>query len=169
MHVAAPCLCDLQPSHSHPAHMQRTRTHTHTHVHNSFPGQVQVLACMHICRHELGRAHVLQVHWFGIMNSLLVVLVMATIVAMILFRTVLKDLAKYEQLVVEVGSACALCCACALGSERAQTSLPGVRLFVLAPAQQPAHEASELKACSNSSTCVRAFALAHGCRATALT
>ena len=43
-----------------------------------------------------------QVHWFSIMNSLLVVLVMATIVAMILFRTVRRDLAKYEQLVVEV-------------------------------------------------------------------
>jgi len=45
-----------------------------------------------------------KVHWFSIMNSLLVVLVMATIVAMILFRTVRRDLAKYEQLVVEGNS-----------------------------------------------------------------
>jgi len=37
------------------------------------------------------------------MNSLLVVLVMSSFVAMILFRTVRRDLAKYEQLVVEVG------------------------------------------------------------------
>lgn len=42
-----------------------------------------------------------QVHWFSIVNSLLVVLVMATIVAMILVRTVRRDLAKYEALVVD--------------------------------------------------------------------
>uniref|UniRef100_A0A383W4V4 Transmembrane 9 superfamily member n=1 Tax=Tetradesmus obliquus TaxID=3088 RepID=A0A383W4V4_TETOB len=45
-----------------------------------------------------------KVHWFSIMNSLLIVLVMATLVAMILIRTVRRDLAKYEQLVVD-GSA----------------------------------------------------------------
>lgn len=48
--------------------------------------------------------HAPQVHWFSIMNSLLVVLVMASVVAMILFRTVRRDLAKYEALVVEGGS-----------------------------------------------------------------
>jgi len=41
------------------------------------------------------------VHWFSIMNSLLIVLVMATLVAMILIRTVRRDLAKYEQLVAD--------------------------------------------------------------------
>jgi hypothetical protein len=35
-----------------------------------------------------------QVHWFSIMNSLLVVLVMAGVVALILVRTVRRDLAK---------------------------------------------------------------------------
>ena len=42
-------------------------------------------------------------HWFSIVNSLLVVLVMASIVAMILVRTVRRDLAKYEALVVDSG------------------------------------------------------------------
>lgn len=45
-----------------------------------------------------------KVHWFSIMNSMLIVLVMATLVAMILIRTVRRDLAKYEQLMVD-GSA----------------------------------------------------------------
>jgi hypothetical protein len=56
------------------------------------------------------------------MNSLLVVLVMATIVAMILFRTVRKDLAKYEQLVMEVSvcvrvcvGVCVCVCVCVCG------------------------------------------------------
>ncbi|PNW74488.1 hypothetical protein CHLRE_12g494350v5 [Chlamydomonas reinhardtii] len=44
-----------------------------------------------------------KVHWFSIVNSLLVVLVMATIVGMILVRTVRRDLQKYEALVVEGG------------------------------------------------------------------
>ncbi len=35
------------------------------------------------------------------MNSILVVLVMAVVVALILMRTVRKDLAKYEELLVE--------------------------------------------------------------------
>lgn len=42
-----------------------------------------------------------QVHWFGIMNSVIVVLVMATLVALILIRTVRKDLTKYEQLMMD--------------------------------------------------------------------
>lgn len=42
-----------------------------------------------------------KVHWFSILNSLLIVLVMATLVAMILIRTIRRDLARYEQLVVE--------------------------------------------------------------------
>ncbi|EFJ42043.1 hypothetical protein VOLCADRAFT_77298 [Volvox carteri f. nagariensis] len=42
-----------------------------------------------------------KVHWFSIVNSLLVVLVMATIVAMILVRTIRRDLAKYESLMVD--------------------------------------------------------------------
>mmetsp|Transcript_15649 Transcript_15649/g.38973 ORF Transcript_15649/g.38973 Transcript_15649/m.38973 type:complete len:700 (-) Transcript_15649:257-2356(-) len=45
-----------------------------------------------------------KVHWFSIMNSVLVVLVMASIVAMILIRTVRRDLAKYESLMVDGGS-----------------------------------------------------------------
>lgn len=38
-----------------------------------------------------------KVHWFSIMNSCLVVLVMASLVALILIRTVRRDLARYEQ------------------------------------------------------------------------
>lgn len=38
-----------------------------------------------------------RVHWFSIVNSLLVVLVMAALVATILIRTVRRDLARYEQ------------------------------------------------------------------------
>jgi hypothetical protein len=38
------------------------------------------------------------------MNSVIVVLVMATMVALILIRTVRRDLSKYEQLLVEPGS-----------------------------------------------------------------
>eukprot|EP00882_Tetradesmus_deserticola_P003503 GHRQ01003706.1.p1 GENE.GHRQ01003706.1~~GHRQ01003706.1.p1 ORF type:complete len:729 (+),score=377.08 GHRQ01003706.1:96-2189(+) len=45
-----------------------------------------------------------KVHWFSIMNSVLIVLVMATLVAMILIRTVRRDLAKYEQLMVDGSS-----------------------------------------------------------------
>ena len=36
----------------------------------------------------------MQVHWFALVNSVLVVVVMATIVAMILIRTIRRDLAK---------------------------------------------------------------------------
>lgn len=42
-----------------------------------------------------------KVHWFSICNSILIVLVMAVLVAMILIRTVRRDLARYEQLVVD--------------------------------------------------------------------
>lgn len=45
-----------------------------------------------------------EVHWFSIMNSVIVVLIMATIVALILIRTVRRDLSKYEQLLVESSS-----------------------------------------------------------------
>jgi transmembrane 9 superfamily protein 2/4 len=38
------------------------------------------------------------------MNSMIVVLIMATIVALILIRTVRRDLSKYEQLVVDTSS-----------------------------------------------------------------
>jgi transmembrane 9 superfamily protein 2/4 len=37
-----------------------------------------------------------RVHWFSILNSLLVVVVMAAVVAMIMARTVRRDLARYE-------------------------------------------------------------------------
>lgn len=42
-----------------------------------------------------------QVHWFSIVNSVIVVLIMAGLVAFILIRTVRRDLSKYEQLVVD--------------------------------------------------------------------
>lgn len=46
-----------------------------------------------------------RVHWFSILNSLMVVVVMSFIVAMIMMRTIRRDLQKYEQLLVEGGSA----------------------------------------------------------------
>lgn len=49
-----------------------------------------------------------KVHWFSILNSIMVILVMACIVAMILLRTIRRDLARYEQLIVDSGRAC--CC-----------------------------------------------------------
>eukprot|EP00955_Chlamydomonas_euryale_P027260 287338-Chlamydomonas_euryale.AAC.2 len=45
------------------------------------------------------------VHWFGILNSCLVVLIMASLVAVVLIRTVRRDLAKYEALLVEPAAA----------------------------------------------------------------
>jgi transmembrane 9 superfamily protein 2/4 len=36
-----------------------------------------------------------RVHWFSILNSIMIVLVMATLVAMILIRTVRRDLAMW--------------------------------------------------------------------------
>ncbi|KXZ49791.1 hypothetical protein GPECTOR_19g242 [Gonium pectorale] len=46
-----------------------------------------------------------KVHWFSIVNSVLVVLVMATIVGMILLRTVRRDLAKYHALMSDAEAA----------------------------------------------------------------
>jgi transmembrane 9 superfamily member 2/4 len=42
-----------------------------------------------------------RVHWFSILNSLMVVVVMACIVAMIMVRTIRRDLQRYEQLLVD--------------------------------------------------------------------
>jgi Endomembrane protein 70 len=47
----------------------------------------------------------LQVHWFSILNSMMVVVVMSCIVAMIMMRTIRKDLAQYESLIVDSGGA----------------------------------------------------------------
>lgn len=44
-----------------------------------------------------------RVHWFSILNSLMVVVVMTGIVAMIMMRTIRRDLQRYEQLIVESG------------------------------------------------------------------
>lgn len=46
-----------------------------------------------------------QVHWFSILNSMMVVVVMSCIVAMIMMRTIRKDLAQYEALIVDSGGA----------------------------------------------------------------
>eukprot|EP00210_Caulerpa_lentillifera_P000724 g701.t1 len=45
-----------------------------------------------------------KVHWFSIMNSLLVVFVMAVVCAMILIRTVRRDLAQYEEFIMETSA-----------------------------------------------------------------
>ncbi|KAH7622077.1 putative Transmembrane 9 superfamily member 11 [Nannochloris sp. 'desiccata'] len=42
-----------------------------------------------------------RVHWFSIMNSLMVVVVMSCIVAMIMMRTIRRDLQRYESLLVD--------------------------------------------------------------------
>lgn len=44
-----------------------------------------------------------KVHWFSILNSLMVVVVMSCIVAMIMMRTIRRDLQRYEQLLVDGG------------------------------------------------------------------
>ena len=44
-----------------------------------------------------------RVHWFSILNSLMVVLVMSSIVAMIMMRTIRRDLQRYEGLLGEPG------------------------------------------------------------------
>jgi transmembrane 9 superfamily protein 2/4 len=44
-----------------------------------------------------------RVHWFSILNSMMVVVVMSCIVAMIMMRTIRKDLAQYEALIVDSG------------------------------------------------------------------
>ncbi|KAI7844812.1 hypothetical protein COHA_001692 [Chlorella ohadii] len=46
-----------------------------------------------------------KVHWFSILNSLMVVVVMSCIVAMIMMRTIRRDLQRYEQLLVDGGQA----------------------------------------------------------------
>eukprot|EP00891_Asterochloris_glomerata_P002822 jgi/Astpho2/2822/e_gw1.00050.44.1_t len=45
-----------------------------------------------------------RVHWFSILNSLMVVLVMSSIVAMIMMRTIRRDLQRYEGLLGDPGS-----------------------------------------------------------------
>ena len=42
-----------------------------------------------------------RVHWFSILNSLMVVVVMSCIVAMIMMRTIRRDLQRYESLLVD--------------------------------------------------------------------
>lgn len=44
-----------------------------------------------------------RVHWFSILNSLMVVVVMSSIVAMIMLRTIRRDLQRYEALIVDGG------------------------------------------------------------------
>ena len=44
-----------------------------------------------------------RVHWFSILNSLMVVLVMSSIVAMIMMRTIRRDLQRYEGLLGDPG------------------------------------------------------------------
>ena len=46
-----------------------------------------------------------RVHWFSILNSLMVVVVMSSIVAMIMLRTIRRDLARYEGILGESGGA----------------------------------------------------------------
>ena len=45
-----------------------------------------------------------RVHWFSILNSLMVVLVMSSIVAMIMMRTIRRDLQRYEGLLGDAGA-----------------------------------------------------------------
>ena len=44
-----------------------------------------------------------RVHWFSILNSLMVVVVMSSIVAMIMLRTIRRDLARYEGILGDSG------------------------------------------------------------------
>ena len=44
-----------------------------------------------------------RVHWFSILNSLMVVLVMSSIVDMIMMRTIRRDLQRYEGLLGDAG------------------------------------------------------------------
>lgn len=44
-----------------------------------------------------------RVHWFSILNSLMVVVVMSSIVAMIMLRTIRRDLARYEGILGDAG------------------------------------------------------------------
>lgn len=45
----------------------------------------------------LGENSSMEIHWFSIVNSLVVVLVLSGIVAMILVRTLHRDIAKYNE------------------------------------------------------------------------
>jgi len=47
------------------------------------------------------RMHEGQIHWFSIMNSLMIVIFMSGMVAMILLRTLHRDIAKYNDMAVE--------------------------------------------------------------------
>ena len=53
-----------------------------------------------------------RVHWFSILNSLMVVVVMSSIVAMIMLRTIRRDLARYEGILGESGGAHQPACGC---------------------------------------------------------
>lgn len=57
-----------------------------------------------------------KVHWFSILNSLMVVVVMSCIVAMIMMRTIRRDLQRYEQLLVDSGGWRRQGCGAGLGS-----------------------------------------------------
>ncbi len=46
-----------------------------------------------------------RVHWFSILNSLMVVVVMSSIVAMIMMRTIRRDLQRYENLLGDTSAA----------------------------------------------------------------
>ncbi len=46
-----------------------------------------------------------RVHWFSILNSLMVVVVMSSIVAMIMMRTIRRDLQRYEGLLGDPSAA----------------------------------------------------------------
>ena len=45
-----------------------------------------------------------QVHWFSIMNSVLIVLFLAFMVAMILLRTLNRDISKYNKVLIRSSS-----------------------------------------------------------------
>ena len=47
-----------------------------------------------------------QIHWFSIINSVVVVFFLAGILAMIIIRTLRKDIAKYNRMDDEVRSKC---------------------------------------------------------------
>jgi transmembrane 9 superfamily member 2/4 len=42
-----------------------------------------------------------QIHWFSIVNSLMIVLFLSGMVAMIMLRTLYRDIARYNQLETE--------------------------------------------------------------------
>ncbi len=83
------------PSHTYTHTLSLPHTHILTHTHS------HARAHTHTPTHAHTLSHTHQVHWFSIMNSIIVVLVMATMVAFILIRTVRRDLSKYEQVLVD--------------------------------------------------------------------